>query len=174
MNKAKQSCFTFTLDESQAKRLRDICEKRGFESYSIDYARSAFRGKGFNLVMYSSGKLVLQGKKGAEFVTFTIEPQITQIFSLGNEDIPYSQWFIPHAGLDESGKGNFFGPIVTACMIAGDDEVCALRKAAAKDGKTVASDRALLEIERKICNIKSIVIEVMALSMAKYRVSHQM
>ncbi|MDR0418366.1 MAG: ribonuclease HIII [Puniceicoccales bacterium] len=168
MNRTKQSCFTFTLDESQAEQLRDICERRGFEPYSVDYARYAFHGNGFNLVLYNSGKLVLQGKEAAEFVTFIIEPQITQVFSLGNENILHSEWFIPHAGLDESGKGDFFGPVVTACVIAGGDEVRALQKAGAKDSKAITSDRALLEIERKIRDIKSIVIEVMALSMTKY------
>jgi ribonuclease HIII len=118
--------------------------------------------------MYNSGKLVLQGKEAAEFVTFTIEPQITQVFAFGNEDILHSEWFIPHAGLDESGKGDFFGPIVTACVVAGGDEVHALRKAGARDSKTITSDRALLDIEKKIREIEDPAIEVMVLSMAKY------
>ncbi|MDR0741004.1 MAG: DUF3378 domain-containing protein, partial [Puniceicoccales bacterium] len=124
----KQTCFTFTLNNTQAEQLRDICERRGFEPYFVNYARYAFHANGFNIVMYNSGKLVLQGKEAAEFVTFVVEPQITQTFTVGNEDILHGEWFTSHAGLDESGKGDFFGPIVTACVIAGGDEVRALRE----------------------------------------------
>ncbi|MDR2812734.1 MAG: ribonuclease HIII [Puniceicoccales bacterium] len=164
----QQTCFTFTLSDVQAERLRDICERRGFEPYAVDYARYAFHGNGFNVIMYNSGKLVLQGKEAAEFVTFIVEPQITQVFALGNEDILHSEWFAPHAGLDESGKGDFFGPIVTACVIAGGDEVHALRKAGARDSKAITSDRALLAIEKKIREVEGIAIEVMTFSMVKY------
>ncbi|MDR1590422.1 MAG: ribonuclease HIII [Puniceicoccales bacterium] len=168
----QQNCFTFTLTSTQAERLRDICERRGFVPYAVNYARYAFHANGFNLVMYNSGKLVLQGKEAAEFVTFTIEPQITQVFSLGNEEVFHEEWFNPHAGLDESGKGDLFGPVVTACVIAGGNEVRALRTIGVKDSKAIASARAALELEKEIRKISGIVIEVMTLSMAKYNELH--
>jgi ribonuclease HIII len=148
----RQTCFTFSLSESQAKHLPDICEKRGFEPYSVNYARYAFHGNGFNLVMYNSGKLVLQGKEAVEFVTFTIEPQITQVFTFGNEDVFHPEWFIPHAGLDESGKGDFFGPIVTACVIAEGSEIHALQKIGVKDSKRIEGDQAIFNVEKNSRN----------------------
>ena len=30
----------------------------------------------------------------------------------------HPDWFEPHAGLDESGKGDFFGPVIAATVIA--------------------------------------------------------
>jgi ribonuclease HIII len=169
----KPSCFTFLLDEVQSKTLREICEVRGFERYDVNYARYAFRGNGFNLVMYNTGKLVLQGKEASDFVTFTIEPQITREFSFGNENVFHPDWFLPHAGLDESGKGDFFGPAVTACVIAGGDEVCQFRKLGVKDSKSMGSDRAILELEKKIRETKNVVVEVMTLSMEKYNELHR-
>ncbi|MDR1906747.1 MAG: ribonuclease HIII [Puniceicoccales bacterium] len=164
----KPTCFTFTLSSAQAEQLRGICEMRGFEPYSVNYARYAFHANGFNLVMYNSGKLVLQGKEAAEFVMFTIEPQITQVFAIGNEDVLHPEWFIPHAGLDESGKGDFFGPVVTACVVAGEKEIHAFQKVGVKDSKRMGSDRAIFNVEKKIHEIEGVVIEIMTLSMAKY------
>jgi ribonuclease HIII len=166
--KNQPSCFTFSLSNPQAETLRNICEMRGFKPYAVNYARYAFRCNGFNLVMYQSGKLVLQGKEAADFVTFTIEPQITQEFLLGNEAISHGEWFVPHAGMDESGKGDFFGPVVTACVIAGGDEVRALQKAGVKDSKAIAGDRAIFDLEKNIRGTQGVVVEVMALTMAKY------
>jgi ribonuclease HIII len=168
----KQNCFTFVLTDPQAERLRDICERRGFEPYSVDYTRYAFHADGFNLTMYNSGKLVLQGKGAAEFIAFTIEPQITQVFALGNEEVLHEEWFQPHAGLDESGKGDFFGPLVTACVIAQSDEIRTLRSIGVKDSKAITSDRAAFDLDKEIRKVRGIVIETMALSMAKYNELH--
>jgi ribonuclease HIII len=164
----KQTCFTFTLSNAQAEHLCDICERRGFEPYGVNYARYAFHANGFNLVMYRSGKLVLQGKEAADFVTFTIEPQIMHAFAFGNENILHPEWFIPHAGLDESGKGDFFGPIVTACVIAGEDEVRKLQKIGVKDSKRISSDRAIFNVEKKIREVAEVTVETMTFAMAKY------
>jgi ribonuclease HIII len=164
----KISCFTFVLNDDQSKTLYEICRARNFEPYDVNHARYAFRANGFNLVMYHSGKLVLQGKEAADFVTFTIEPQITQKFLLGNDNIFHPEWFTAHAGLDESGKGDFFGPIVTACVIADGDKVRTLQNLGVKDSKQISSDRTILAIEEKIREVPDIVIEVMTLSMAKY------
>ncbi|MDR1435312.1 MAG: ribonuclease HIII [Puniceicoccales bacterium] len=169
----KPSCFTFSLSEVQSKMLLKICEVRGFERYDVNYARYAFRGNGFNLVMYNSGKLVLQGKEAPDFVTFTIEPQITREFSFGNESVFHREWFLAHAGLDESGKGDFFGPVVTACVIAGGNEVRMLRKVGVKDSKSIGSDRVILDLEKKIREAENVVVEVMALSMEKYNELHR-
>jgi ribonuclease HIII len=166
--KNQAHCFTVKLSDDQADKLLDICEMRGFERYDVDYARYAFRGEALNLVMYSSGKLVLQGKSAAEFVTFTLEPYVTQEFVFGNDEVYHSEWFVPHAGLDESGKGDFFGPVVTACVIAGGDEVRTLQKIGVKDSKSVSSDRAIFAMEKKILSVEGIVAESMALSMEKY------
>jgi ribonuclease HIII len=164
----KSHCFTLKLNSDQAGKLFDVCEMRGFERYGVPYARYAFRGNGLNLVMYDSGKLVLQGKEAADFVTFTVEPYVTQEFVFGNEETSHPEWFTPHAGLDESGKGDFFGPVVTACVIAGDDEVRALHKIGVRDSKSVSSDRAIFAMEKSIRGVAGIVIESMALTMEKY------
>jgi ribonuclease HIII len=141
---------------------------RGLEPYGVPYARYAFRGKGFNLVAYNSGKVVLQGKEAADFVAFTLEPYVTQAFVFGQEEAHHPEWFLPHAGLDESGKGDFFGPVVAACVIAGGDEVRALQKTGVRDSKSVGGDRAIFAMEKSIRAIGGVVVQSTALTMGKY------
>lgn len=166
-NKAR-TCFSFTLTVDQAEHLRQICLRRGFESYDVQYSQFAFRGDHLNLVCYRTGKLVIQGQGAQEFVTFTVEQEVTQTFFTGNEEVYHPEWYEAHAGLDESGKGDFFGPVITACVIAGGDEVRALQKVGVKDSKAVSSDKIILELEKKIRGTLGIIVEVMALSMEKY------
>ena len=139
----------------------------------MNYARYAFRGNGFNLVMYQSGKLVIQGKGAEEFVLFTIEPQVTLQFNHNNEEFIHPEWYETHAGMDESGKGDFFGAVVTACVVADSKQIKQLKNIGVKDSKSIASDKAVLEIERKMYGIDGIVIEIMSLSMGKYNELYQ-
>ncbi len=52
-------------------------------------------------------------------------------------------------GVDESGKGDFFGPLVVAAVLASDDELTALRDIGVRDGKLIA-DKKLLTIDNQL------------------------
>ncbi|MEW5993534.1 MAG: ribonuclease HIII [Candidatus Zixiibacteriota bacterium] len=55
-------------------------------------------------------------------------------------------------GVDESGKGDFFGPLVVAAVLASDDAVDDLQHLGVRDGKLIADKKLLsidLEIRRK-------------------------
>ena len=51
----------------------------------------------------------------------TLEPQITGVVRLGYDEVNHPEWFELHAGCDESGKGDVFGPLISACVIADGD-----------------------------------------------------
>jgi len=55
---------------------------------------------------------LLQGKGVEEFVQFELEPKILGEAKLGYEEVHSPEMFEPHFGIDESGKGDFFGPLV--------------------------------------------------------------
>jgi len=54
-----------------------------------------------------------------------------EIFELAPPDeVLNPDWFEAHAGLDESGKGDFFGPLIAATVIGQKSMIEAWRKAA--------------------------------------------
>ena len=52
-------------------------------------------------------------------------------------------------GVDESGKGDFFGPLVIAAFLADDNDSALLRAIGVRDGKQI-SDKKIIEIDREL------------------------
>jgi ribonuclease HIII len=165
--KHRISTHTVKLDTLQMRTLRRLCAEKGFENYSVPYAAFAFRGNGVNVVAYESGKAVIQGRGTDDFVQFELEPKVTFAAALGYDDVTHPEWFEEHAGLDESGKGDLFGPLVTACVIAGGDVVHRWLEDGVRDSKNVASDSAIFALESKILK-SDCATDTMVVSMEKY------
>lgn len=164
----KKTLYTIKLTDEQMAKLKDWCERQLWIDYPVDYSRFAYKGDGVNIVAYTSGKLVIQGKKTEDFVSFVLEPEITGTPELGYEEINNPEWFTAHAGLDESGKGDFFGPLVSACVIADGEMVRKWMDAGVADSKKITSDNAILRLESEIRNTKGVVIETVFAGMEKY------
>ena len=52
----------------------------------------------------------------------------------------------PHMGIDESGKGDFFGPLVIAAVYTDEALIEAFREMDVKDSKRITTDRRALDI----------------------------
>ncbi len=106
---------------------------------------------------YKSGKVCIQGKGTKELVQFFIEPQITGEARFGYEDVLFetenADQLKPHAGIDESGKGDFFGPLVICCAFTDEVSAKALYKLGVKDSKSIKSDRKMKELDTEIRKI---------------------
>ena len=96
-----------------------------------------------------------------------LEPEVTGEFLLGYEEVNNPEWFEPYAGLDESGKGDLFGPVVTACVIGDGDMVRSWMNSRIRDSKTI-TDGAILKMAKQIKATKGVVIKVAYTSMVKY------
>ncbi len=156
--------YTAPIGELQAKQLRDTLEERGFEFSEKPYALfSAKKGK-LNVTVYEKGpKVLVQGKDAEEFVKFTLEPEILGEAKVGYEEIHQPEMFRPHFGIDESGKGDFFGPLVIAGVYTDADIARALIDAGVTDSKKITSDariRKLAEIIRETPGIVSQVVRI--------------
>jgi ribonuclease HIII len=87
-----------------------------------------------------------------EFVQFELEPKILGEAKLGYEEVHSPEMFEPHFGVDESGKGDFFGPLVIAGIYVDRGIARKLLDAGVVDSKRIGSDariRALAETIRK-------------------------
>ena len=167
----KVAMHTLKLDSAQATKLRGILVAKGWVSFPVEHSAFAFKGENLNIVHYKSGKCVISGKGTEEFVKFTLEPDVTGQAVLGYDAELNPEWFDEHAGLDESGKGDLFGPVVSACVIASGDVVREWIKAGIKDSKKLA-DPTIAELDRMIRATPGVAVKTTFARMAKYNELH--
>jgi len=163
----KATLYTLTLTPQQMEKLRNALESRLWIDKTVEHAAFAYEGNKVQVVAYKSGKLVVQGKMTEDFVQNILEPEVTGEAKLGYDEIHNPEWFELHAGCDEAGKGDIFGPLVTACVIAGPDAIRELRKSGVKDSKRI-NDREILKLEKVIRDTPGVVVTTAACSMEKY------
>lgn len=145
-----------------------MLESRGFEFRAVPHARFAAGKDRVQVVAYESGKCVIQGKGLKEFVEFVLEPEITGQARLGYDEVHHPERYGEHIGVDESGKGDFFGPLVVAGVHATEEAIRALIEAGVKDSKTVSSGRRITELATAIRRVRGVDIEVIVMGNARY------
>lgn len=165
----KLASYTVKLDDAQMEKLRAICEARGYVPFAVAYTRFAFKSDAarINIAAYTSGKAVIAGKGTEEFVTMTLEPEVTGAAKLGYDDVLHPDWFESHAGLDESGKGDFFGPVIAATVVADRPAIEAWRKAGVQDSKKITELR-IIELDKMIRETRGVVVRTCFCGMPKY------
>ncbi|MDR2462781.1 MAG: ribonuclease HIII [Verrucomicrobiales bacterium] len=160
--------FTYTLTETQGKKLANLLREQDYEFAALPYGHfRATKGK-CGAHYYKSGKLVINGKGAREFVEFVFEPLVLGEARLGYEEELNPELFAPHFGVDEAGKGDFFGPLVIAGAYTDKALAKALAAAGVRDSKRVGSDRRMLEMEREVRNILGSKVDVVAIFPRKY------
>jgi ribonuclease HIII len=117
---------------------------------STPHAVAAAEGPDCRIALYRSGKCLVQGKGAKDWVEFVLEPHVLQEARLGYETVHQPEMFQPHIGVDESGKGDFFGPMVVAAVYTDEALVNAFRRLNVRDSKTVTTDKRMLELDRDI------------------------
>ncbi len=143
--------YTCKLAEAQGKALAAWLRARDdYEFREVPYAQFAAAKDKVNLVFYESGKLVIQGKGTQEFVEFVLEPQILGEARLGYETILNPELLLPRLGIDESGKGDFFGPLCIAGVYVNEAVVRAWQDAGIRDSKNISSDKKIAELAKLI------------------------
>ena len=138
--------FTFKIDAAQAEKLRGLLEAQSFTFREVPYTIFGAQKQKLTVNAYTSGKLLVQGKGAKEFVEFTIEPEIVGVAKLGYDEVHNPEMFQPHLGIDESGKGDFFGPLVIAGVYVDGDLPRRLLDLGVKDSKLITSDKKALEM----------------------------
>jgi ribonuclease HIII len=116
----------------------------------VPYARFAGEKEKTNVVFYESGKLVVQGKGTQEFVEFVLEPEVLQQAKLGYEEVLNPDLLLPRIGVDESGKGDFFGPMCVAGVYVNATVINAWKDAGVRDSKNISSDKKISDLAKLI------------------------
>ena len=167
----KPALYTVKLAPVQAEKLKAILVAKGWVSFPVEHSAFAYKGPGVNVVHYGSGKCVVSGKGTEDFVKFTLEGEVTGEAKMGYEAENNPEWFDEHLGLDESGKGDVFGPVISACVIGDGQMVSMWREAGVADSKKL-NDTKIAELDRRIRETPGVVVKTTAMRMSKYNELH--
>jgi ribonuclease HIII len=159
---------TCKLTDAQADALRALLTERGWQFRDVPYARFAAEQAKLNVVFYESGKLVVQGKATQEFVEFTLEPEILKEVKLGYEAVLNPDLLLPRLGVDESGKGDFFGPLCVAGVYINEAVIRAWKDKGIRDSKSISSDKKMAELADIIRNTPGCVTSVVPIGNEAY------
>ena len=133
--------YTHPLTDDQVSKLRALLAELGFQFVPKQWTIFFAQKNKLSVAVYEKGpKILVQGRGVEEFVQFELEPKILGEAKLGYEEVHSPEMFEPHFGVDESGKGDFFGPLVISGVYV--DRVIArkLLDAAVQDSKRIGSD----------------------------------
>lgn len=150
---APRTSFTWILDAGQQARLKRVLSEGNYRPVPMPHTVCAGRTPECTVALYTSGKCLVQGKGAEDFVTFVMEPTVLHAAQRGYEDLLNPEGASPHMGVDESGKGDFFGPLVVAAAYVDRDAVQALREMKVRDSKSISSDASAMQIAAGIRNV---------------------
>ena len=164
-----KTLHTCPITAEQAERLKKLLQERGWKFETRPYTLYFAQKEKLTLAVYEKGpKIVLQGKGTEEFVQFTLEPEILGEARLGYEEVLNPAMFAPHFGVDESGKGDFFGPLVIAGVYTDQGIARSFMQAGIQDSKRIGSDQRIRDFAEIIRETPGVTLSVVSIGPEKY------
>ena len=133
-----QKTLVVKLERGQQEKLRERLAQEGYDFRSLDHAWFSARGGGVVATLYKSGKLVVQGGEVDLFAARFLEgtapaPAKSEPAAVGG----------PLVGSDETGKGDYFGPLVVVALRLEPEQRDEVARAGVMDSKKLTDERAL-------------------------------
>jgi len=179
---AKKGTLSFQLPVRQLQdRYRAVLLEKGaiddpphqYEAWRMRLPRGRSNA---TIVLYTSGKCVIQGTAPAwEDARSAAESVTTNIGGLSKQPSPpkapgtssKNDDSEPHIGTDEAGKGDYFGPLVSAAVYVNQESAPKLRQLGVRDSKTIA-DPTIRELAEKIRRMPGVRCAVTPINPRKY------
>ena len=164
---------TAALTQPQVELLRTALVRQGFDFETKPYAIFSARKGKLNVTVYEKGpKVLIQGKDTEDFIRFTLEPEVVGEARLGYEEVLEPDKFTPHFGIDESGKGDFFGPLVIAGAYTDATIARRLIEAGIMDSKRVTSAARIRQLAAVIRATPGCTTAVISIGPERYNSMH--
>src|SRR5881398_3871157 len=161
--------YTHALTSEQTTKLRALLAELGFEFSPKQYTLFFAKKNKLSVAVYEKGpKVLVQGRDVEEFVQFELEPKILGEAKLGYEEVHSPEMFEPHFGVDESGKGDFFGPLVISGVYVDRGIARKLVEAGVQDSKRISSDARIRTLADAIRKNSMGLVEVVLIGPTKY------
>ena len=161
--------YTHGLTHEQVRKLRTLLEESGFEFTPKEWTIFFAQKNKLSVAVYEKGpKVLVQGRGVEEFVQFELEPKVLGEAKLGYEEVHSPEMFEPHFGVDESGKGDFFGPLVISGVYVDRGIARKLLDGGVVDSKRISSDARIRALADTIRKTSQGLVEMVLIGPAKY------
>lgn len=147
---AAKNSYTFVLSPDQQDSLEQLLAGGNYLPVEVPHTRAAVEADHCRVMLYTSGKCLIQGKGATDWVQFILEPMVLMEARTGYEELLNPAAFSPHMGVDESGKGDFFGPMVIAAVFSDEDLARKFNEMGVKDSKAIGSDKKARGLDRDL------------------------
>lgn len=147
IRRKNSNTFSSQIDPSLARKLKNDLKDQGFSFTKPPYSIFSAQKRGVVCTLYTSGKLIVQGKDKDEFIEFYLEPEILKTFEYTHPEAHVDM--MPRIGVDEAGKGDFFGPLCVGAIYADEEGIKKLISMGVADSKRF-SDSTIIKIAREI------------------------
>lgn len=166
-----------TISKSQINSLEEFFTNYNMVKSAVA-SGCAYRLDGVVITVYDSGKILFQGKEADNWfkkVSVSLSNNLEDLQNIitcqnENKELEEIPLVWPRIGTDESGKGDFFGPLVTAAFLVQSREIeNSLLALGVTDSKKL-SDTKIKDIESKIKKLGP--FEIIKIGPAKYNELH--
>lgn len=131
--------YSEKITPQKAEEIKKYFTNKKVEFDTVQYANWRAKTASYQAIYYTSGKLLIQGKNIDTLIKdLGFECEETQTLTSEN-----------YIGTDESGKGDFFGPLVVAGVQSNDTNKKLFTKLGVKDSKKL-DDKKIIELANKI------------------------
>ena len=166
---APVNSYTIAITTLQAEALRTLLKDQGFEFVDRPYIIFFAQKAKLSIAAYEKGpKVVVQGKETEDFVRFYLEPEILKEARIGYEEVLQPEMFEPHFGIDESGKGDFFGPLVIAGVYVDREIARHLLSFGVTDSKRIGSHKRIRQLADGILRTSGLAANIVLIGPEKY------
>lgn len=133
-----QQTAVLKLDASEGERLEAALQRGIFEFRSVPHAAFSAKGDGVVVTLYRSGKLVVQGADPAAFTARYLDRVPEEKRDEPIAGVPLDRELI---GGDESGKGDFIGPLAVAAIRIAAGDLARLTEGGVMDSKKISDKK---------------------------------
>ena len=162
--------FSKKISNQESMKAKEILQNAGYSFDNAQYAIWRAKKSNLTITMYTSGKILVQGGDLAPFFALfpkyeeNQQPTSSKQSSLLQDDT-LSHNFESWIGIDESGKGDYFGPLVVASVLVEPKNIEILSSLGLKDSKKL-SDENISKLAIKIKN--NAVFSIIVINPEKY------
>ena len=141
--------FTYKFNTSDLDRIKKFFEQENCKFSEQQYAFFKAISPNYSASFYNSGKLVVQGKEISSVVKKLAVLFSIKIDNVYEDNVTEEIREKNYIGVDESGKGDYFGPLIVAGVAINDELKKTFSKSGIKDSKQL-SDEKILQLALQI------------------------